>query len=359
MNGQIYTAYREFIATVEALIVYAVQKVPNPAEREPYREAVLQECDNYLQGVMLHIAIADGVFSLDEGVAICGLTRRGNILSEGEMYAYTYQGTAGNGRSVQARLLPNLLKRIADNTSNIPTFWDVAVILEKQNAYLSCQKIKEQLENLLVQFILVDGEYSSEEMQVCEKQILPLIRFANENNIYFNGYKPDKLVPDVSDDDQKYYIARTLAEKEEFERAFFMYNELARKGHLKAQYDLARCYDQGLGTTKCATLAFQWYLKAAEGGMATAMNDVAVCYMTGDGVVQSRGDGIIWYQKAAVLNDVQAQSNLAANFYQIYQVTKDYDLLQKAFYWSDRAARSGDARATTLRATILPMLEKN
>lgn len=63
-------------------------------------------------------------------------------------------------------------------------------------------------------------------------------------------------------------------------------------------YNLATCYEYGLGTNKDSIQAFDRYLKAAKKGHIMAMNKVAQCYAIGYGTIQSTEESSKWFEKS-------------------------------------------------------------
>lgn len=63
-------------------------------------------------------------------------------------------------------------------------------------------------------------------------------------------------------------------------------------------YNLATCYEYGLGTNKDSIQAFDRYLKVAKKGHIMAMNKVAQCYATGYGTIQSTEESSKWFEKS-------------------------------------------------------------
>ncbi len=59
-------------------------------------------------------------------------------------------------------------------------------------------------------------------------------------------------------------------QKDTQKEAFLSYESAAKQGYAQAQYNLGRCYEKGLGTTKDSKAAATWYTKAAAQGHAKA-----------------------------------------------------------------------------------------
>ncbi len=66
------------------------------------------------------------------------------------------------------------------------------------------------------------------------------------------------------------YMAGQMGLKEDSNQAFFWLNEAGVDNHAAAQFDLAVCYEQGIGTEEDKELAVEFYLKAGEQGIENA-----------------------------------------------------------------------------------------
>lgn len=75
--------------------------------------------------------------------------------------------------------------------------------------------------------------------------------------------------------------------------------EAAKRGNPKAQYDIAQCYDDGIGVAKNLLLAAYWYQKAAEQNYASGQNGLGGCYFKGKGVPVDYEKAAYWFKKAA------------------------------------------------------------
>jgi len=66
--------------------------------------------------------------------------------------------------------------------------------------------------------------------------------------------------------------------------AFEWFRTAADSGHIKAQTQLAKMYDQGIGVKKDSYKAARWYTSAAQCGDPEAQYEIAKKYEFGDGV---------------------------------------------------------------------------
>jgi TPR repeat protein len=90
---------------------------------------------------------------------------------------------------------------------------------------------------------------------------------------------------------------------------------LAEQGHLSAQYNLGRMYDNGDGVTQDYAEAMIWYHRAAEQGYAQAQIDLGIMYNNGFSVTQDYAKAVNWYRRAAEQGDSMAQILLSAMYF--------------------------------------------
>lgn len=81
------------------------------------------------------------------------------------------------------------------------------------------------------------------------------------------------------------------------EDAFTMFKRSANTNNIYAQYYLAQCYENGIGTEIDLTQAFLMYRKVAERGFSIAMLDLARCYEKGIGVEHNSEKAHFWQSK--------------------------------------------------------------
>ena len=81
----------------------------------------------------------------------------------------------------------------------------------------------------------------------------------------------------------------------------------AQMGNVKAQYQLALCYEYGQGTVRDYARAALWYSEAAKQGHTEAQYLLACCYSHGWGVPQNKAEAQRWYKKAASHGHLEAK----------------------------------------------------
>ena len=162
------------------------------------------------------------------------------------------------------------------------------------------------------------------------------------------------------------------------EEAFAWWNKAAEQGDMEAQFELAQCYDNGLGVEINDETAFKWYKlsadqgfpkaeyrlgqaykgenndaadhyvaakwikKAAEHGLPEAQYDIGLMYESGLGVDQSYEEANKWFLKAAEQDYDLAQINLAENYGSGDGIEQSEE---KAIFWLQKAAKLGNCDA--------------
>ena len=81
------------------------------------------------------------------------------------------------------------------------------------------------------------------------------------------------------------------------EKAIFWYSLAAESGDVRAQYNLATLYLNGVAPMDAEKAAY-WYGRAADAGDGAAMYQLAVLFEEGRGVKQSYRMAEVWYEKA-------------------------------------------------------------
>lgn len=121
-------------------------------------------------------------------------------------------------------------------------------------------------------------------------------------------------------------------------KAFELCMQSAQRGYVDAQTKIAEFYNNGIGTKKNTEQFLLWAEKAAAGGSADAMFNLG-CYYHESGNFQCAID---WFIKAGNAGKAVAYSNLASMYQSGKGTQKD---LNKARELNEKAASMGDASA--------------
>jgi TPR repeat protein len=84
----------------------------------------------------------------------------------------------------------------------------------------------------------------------------------------------------------------------------------AARGQAEAQWLVADCLLEGVGTAKDPNQAAAWFRKAAEQGLALGQRSLANRYLRGEGVPANRSEALRWYRLAAAQGDGPARAFL-------------------------------------------------
>lgn len=106
------------------------------------------------------------------------------------------------------------------------------------------------------------------------------------------------LAANAQNADKLYEEGKALYDKKEYVAAIAKLRPAAEKGHKKAQYRLARCYDKGHGVDEYNAEAFRWYKKSAEQGYYKAEYQMARSYIKGKGVAPDEKKALSWVKKS-------------------------------------------------------------
>jgi len=93
--------------------------------------------------------------------------------------------------------------------------------------------------------------------------------------------------------------ADSLLDKEKYEKALPLLEELANQGYAPAQSWLGYCYFYGKTVTKDYTKAVELFLKAAQQGYSHAQFCLGCCYEFGNGVPQDYAMSAHFFELAA------------------------------------------------------------
>jgi TPR repeat protein len=127
-----------------------------------------------------------------------------------------------------------------------------------------------------------------------------------------------------------------------FEEAVRLFRLAAARGHARAQFNLAVCFENGKGVEQDFEQAVEFYRFSAAQGHAEAQCNLGVCFKHGEGVEQDLEQAVAFYRLAAAKGHALAQCNLAACFELGEGVEQD---LEQAVALYRLAAAKGDAGA--------------
>ena len=125
------------------------------------------------------------------------------------------------------------------------------------------------------------------------------------------------------------------------EMEWALWKQSAEDGNAEAQYQLGRCYANGLGVEIDMVEAVRWFTLAAEQGMAMAQYALGNCYYYGYGVDYDYTKAAEWYLKAAEQGLARAQCSLGK--VDCSNEGLDRDHKRQVHYWFRLAADQGDA----------------
>lgn len=143
-------------------------------------------------------------------------------------------------------------------------------------------------------------------------------------------------------DTGEYERGLSAFKKRNYAEALTIWTPLAEAGNVAAQFNLARMYDNGIGTPEDDATAAVWYSRAAATGFTPAQRELAMAYIEGDGVTADPAKGIQLLHDAADAGDADAEYHLGMLYREGEVVTKDYSLAMK---WYLTAAAQGHSEA--------------
>ena len=121
--------------------------------------------------------------------------------------------------------------------------------------------------------------------------------------------------------------------------------QLANRGDVDAQFDLAFCYINGTGVSQDYMIAAKWLEKAADQGLADAQYVLGLFYQNSYGVNQDNKKAFQLMKKAAEQGELNAMTNLGVCYYGGVGVEKNSP---QAAIWLIRASDKGDYEAMTI-----------
>jgi len=120
--------------------------------------------------------------------------------------------------------------------------------------------------------------------------------------------------------------------------------ELAERGDVQAQNELAIRYAVGDGVISDANEAVRWFKIAAHRGFAKAQSNLGLAFLTGYGIKADQQKAVEWWLLAAKQGEPNAQFNLGVSYTYGCGVVRDRSI---AIEWYQKALSSyievGDA----------------
>lgn len=120
--------------------------------------------------------------------------------------------------------------------------------------------------------------------------------------------------------------------------AFKLYHEAVSKGNSTAMYDIASCYERGVGVERNSEEAVKWYKMYSE-KEPNGLEAVGRCYRDGIGVEKDIVEAIKWWRKAVDNGCLGAATDIGICYYNGNGVIKNYN---EAFMWFRKAVEPYD-----------------
>jgi len=135
---------------------------------------------------------------------------------------------------------------------------------------------------------------------------------------------------------KSYEAASVAYEAGDYAKARSIWQPMADKGDMYAQYAIGRLYEKGRGVDRDFATAVKWYRQAAEKGHADSQYRLAVGYGYGLGVKKDETLAVMWLRKAAANGQKRAQKSLGKAYEDgLFGLPRDP---AQAKYWYDKAS---------------------
>lgn len=95
-----------------------------------------------------------------------------------------------------------------------------------------------------------------------------------------------------------WFLFGKFVEKDE-NKAFELFLKASEENHREDCFDLAKCYEEGIGVNKSLNNAFESYLRAALLGDKQSLYEVGRCYYYGIGIKKDEKLADLWLDIAA------------------------------------------------------------
>ena len=124
----------------------------------------------------------------------------------------------------------------------------------------------------------------------------------------------------MSTGEKLYDSALDFAEKQEYEKAYALYNAAAQLDYVPAQINVAIAYLKGQGVAQNDQAAFMWLQKAAAQNHPVALSNLGFCYSQGRGVAVDKQRALALYKQAADMGNEMGSKNYKALYEDLYGV---------------------------------------
>ncbi len=134
-----------------------------------------------------------------------------------------------------------------------------------------------------------------------------------------------------------------FADEGNFEAAFNVWLALAKRGDLRAQYNIATMYAKGEGVVQDYTQSLQWHMRAGEQGFALSQYTVGIMYQQGiGGVLENPRRAARWLSFSAEQGLDLAQYSMGLIYFNGESVSQNDT---EALRWWQLASSQGHAAA--------------
>jgi TPR repeat protein len=141
-----------------------------------------------------------------------------------------------------------------------------------------------------------------------------------------------------------------------YEKAVDFFQKASEQGNFIAQFNLAYCFDEGIGIEKNFEKAFYWYSKSAEAGDFRAQCNLGNCYTNGQGVKADPIKAFYWFKKSTEQDYSTGQCNLGLCYQSGIGIEQDYS---KAAHWFHKASDQGNSSGQFYLGLFYYQIEKN
>jgi uncharacterized protein len=102
----------------------------------------------------------------------------------------------------------------------------------------------------------------------------------------------------------------TKGKRKSWNNIFASWHFAASNGHIRSQFYVGVCFDNGYGVGKNIKEAYNWYLKAAKSGHMESQYNIGFFYKEGEIVKKDYKKAVHWFTLSASKGDTEAQRDL-------------------------------------------------